>query len=518
MHAPRPTPGSLTGRRLTRRRALQLSAAGGALLGLEGLGFLSRLPTVSAAEATLNPSLVRFDDSIEPLVALLEETPRERLLEEVASRIGKGTSYREILTALLLAGVRNVQPRPNVGFKFHAVLVVNSAHLASQSSPDTDRWLPIFWALDYFKGAQATTQRESGWRMTRVDESKVPAKDDARGAFTRAMDAWDEPAADAAAAGIARSCDMSEAFELFARYGPRDFRDIGHKAIFVANSFRTLSAIGWQNAEPVLRSLTYALLKFEDQNPATADLAPDRPWKRNAELVANVRTAWAEGKPDDDAARQLLSTLRANSERDAAAQVVELLNNGIAPQSVWDGLLCGAGELTMRSPGIVSLHAVTTCNALRYAYEASGDDRTRLMLMTQAASFLPLFRGAPGRGRDVTVDGFEATATKATGADAVSEVFDAAGADRMAAASKALAYLSADHATAKPMIDHARRLVFLKGNDSHDYKFSSAVLEDHANVSPAWRNRYFAASLFLLPTPAERDNALVERTRAALGA
>jgi hypothetical protein len=34
-----------------------------------------------------------------------------------------------VLAALLLAGVRNIQPRP-VGFKFHAVLVVNSAHLA----------------------------------------------------------------------------------------------------------------------------------------------------------------------------------------------------------------------------------------------------------------------------------------------------------------------------------------------------------------------------------------------------
>ncbi|MGC4054570.1 MAG: hypothetical protein QM757_36285 [Paludibaculum sp.] len=59
-----------------------------------------------------------------------------------------------MLAALLLAGVRNIQPRP-VGFKFHAVLVVNSAHLASLASPDSDRWLPIFWAIDQFKSSQA---------------------------------------------------------------------------------------------------------------------------------------------------------------------------------------------------------------------------------------------------------------------------------------------------------------------------------------------------------------------------
>ena len=141
--------------RTDRRRFLQASAAGAAMAGLGDLGFLSRLRPVSADEAKLDPKVVRLQPEIEPLVRLLEDTPRERLLEEVAGRIKKGLSYQEVLAALLLAGVRNVQPRPSVGFKFHAVLVVNSAHLASLGSPDTDRWLPIFWALDHFKSSQA---------------------------------------------------------------------------------------------------------------------------------------------------------------------------------------------------------------------------------------------------------------------------------------------------------------------------------------------------------------------------
>ena len=59
-----------------------------------------------------------------------EDTPRERLIEAVAGRIRDGLGYQPLLAALMLAGVRGIQPRP-VGFKFHAVLVVNSAHLAS---------------------------------------------------------------------------------------------------------------------------------------------------------------------------------------------------------------------------------------------------------------------------------------------------------------------------------------------------------------------------------------------------
>ena len=60
--------------------------------------------------------------------------------------------------------------------------------------------------------------------------------------------------------------------------------------------------------------------------------------------------------------------------------------------------------------------------------------------------------------------------------------------------------------------------MFLKGDDAHDYKFSSAVLEDYYHASPAWRDRYLASSLLLLPGSADRDNDLVRRTRAALNA
>jgi hypothetical protein len=506
--------------RTDRRRFLGAAATGGALMGLGDLGFLSRLRPVSADEAHLDPKVVRLQPEIEPLVRLLEETPRERLLEEVAARIRKGLGYRDVLAALLLAGVRNVQPRPSVGFKFHAVLVVNSAHLASLASPDTDRWLPIFWALDYFKSAQAQDVREGNWTMGPVDESAVPAARKAREAFAAAMDGWDESAADAAVAALARNAGANEVYELFFRYGARDFRSIGHKAIYVANSWRTLQCIGWQHAEPVLRSLAYALLMHEDGNPAKRDDPADRPWRANQERADRIKEGWAGGEPDAAASADLLTTLRQGSPEDACAQVVELLNRGVAPRSVWDALFDGAGEQLLRQPGIVSLHAVTSTNALHFAYRTSGDDRTRRLLLLQNAAFLPMFRAAmEGRGRlgDARIDRLEPLATSEGGPGAIEEIFADASRDKMAAARKALAYLQGGHGPG-PLVEAARRLVFLKGDDPHDYKFSSAVLEDYAHVSPSWRERYLAASLLLLPGSGDRDNDLVKRTRAALQA
>jgi len=498
--------------RSTRRQFLNQAIGSGV-----ALGFLSQLRPVSAQEARVHPSLVKLDDSLEPMVRLLEETPRERVLEEVASRIRQGLSYRQLLAGLLLAGVRNVQPRPQVGFKFHAVLVINSAHLASLASPDSDRWLPLFWAIDRFKSAQLETQKTSGWRMSAVEESRVPPASKARKAFVDAMEAWDEEAADAAAAALARSAGRNDCFELFARFGARDFRDIGHKAIFVSNSFRTLECIGWHNAEPVLRSLAYALLKYDGPNPAKSDQAADKPWRSNAELVKNIRADWQDGKIEPAATEHLLSVFRTGSETDAPAAVATSLNDGVAAQSIWDAVLSSAGELLMRKTNILTLHSVTSANALRFAQETSVSPQTRLMLLLQNAAFLPLFRDAVGRKNlgDVRVDEF-GPAPAAENDQGVEGIFAAATKDRMNAAAQALAWLDRS-GRADDLINAARRLVFLKGNDAHDYKFSSAVLEDYYHVSPKWRNRYLASSLFYLPASGAPDNPLVGRIRAAFG-
>ncbi len=503
----------------SRRRFLQNAAAFGAAAGLGDLAFLTRLKGVSAAEAQSDPAIVSMQPDIEPIVRLLEDTPREKLLEEVAARIRGGLSYRDVLAALLLAGVRNIQPRPAVGFKFHAVLVVNSAHLASMASPDAHRWLPIFWALDHFKDAQADDKKQGDWTMRAVDESKVPSASKARAAFIEAMDRWDESAADAAIAGLARTAGMNEIFELMIRYGARDTRDIGHKAIFVANSMRTLNTIGAQHAEPVLRSLAYALLKRDTGNPADGDLPADRPWRHHAERAKKIRANWLEGKVDPAATTEMLATLRQGNEDETADKVVELLNREIAPQAVWDALFVGAGELLVRQPGIVALHAVTTTNALRYAWEASDNDDTRRMLLLQNASFVAMFRQAMmsrGQVKPFSLDELQAVSLESDSAKAVEEIFRDVSGDKLKAAGKVVSYLQA-HPEPTELIDAARLLIFLKGSNAHDYKFSSAVLEDYHNVSPSWRGRYLASSVFNLRGAGGPDNALVQRTRAALG-
>src|SRR6185295_17195156 len=335
---------------MDRRDFLKSSASAAALAGL--------FPRVALGDLHLPPGSVRWGTGIEPLVKFIEDTPREKLLEEVASRVKKGLAYNEVLAALFVAAVRNVQPRP-VGFKFHAVLAINAAHQASLSGPDSDRWLPLFWSLDSFKGSQAEEKKKTGWTLPVLDESKLPPPDKARQAFIDAIENWDVDGVDAPVASLARHAGAHEVFELFFRYGMRDFRDIGHKAIYVAGAWRLLGVIGWQHAEPILRSLAPALQYYTGDNPAKIDAEADRPWKFNRTIVAQAPPAWQAGKIDSAATADLLTVARTADSEAMAKKTLDLLKSGVSPRSIWDALLPAGGEIVMRRPGILSIHSLT---------------------------------------------------------------------------------------------------------------------------------------------------------------
>ena len=163
---------------------------------------------------------------------------------------------------------------------------------------------------------------------------------------------------------------------------------------------------------------------------------------------------------------------------------------GDRPASVWDGLFLRAGELLMRQPGIVGLHCVTSINALHFGYQhASGNDETRRFLLLQAAAFLPMFRetmsSAASFARSLAIDRWKKPRLKGDGAAAVEEIFADVSKDRLRPPARRWRLIEANKRTPRGLITAARRLVFLKGRDSHDYKFSSAALEDYYHASPA---------------------------------
>ena len=104
-------------------------------------------PFLSRAQAQLPPGMVRFDAEMEPLVRLMEVTPREKCAAMVMEQMRANVPYRQLMAALYLAGVRNVNPRPP-GFALHCLFVMHSAHLLSLEAPSDLRTLPFFLCLE----------------------------------------------------------------------------------------------------------------------------------------------------------------------------------------------------------------------------------------------------------------------------------------------------------------------------------------------------------------------------------
>src|ERR1700752_3190061 len=131
---------------------------------------MNRRTFIHAAGATGLSLTSRFgfgatDPAVAVLLNLLEDSPRELIPRELVRLIRGGLRYADLLSALALAAVRNVQPYPDVGYKYHSVMMLRYIHSTTQNLSSSEKWLPIAWATDYFKDTQAQERDNDGWRL-----------------------------------------------------------------------------------------------------------------------------------------------------------------------------------------------------------------------------------------------------------------------------------------------------------------------------------------------------------------
>jgi hypothetical protein len=441
------------------------------------------------------------------LVALLEDTPRERLGAELVGRIRRGLREQELIAALAAAAARNVQPVPHVGFKYHSLMMLRSAQLAAAHAAPAERWLPLLWAADYFKSAQADERAASGWHQSpRAASGSATA---ARRDLTAALDRWDMEAADAALVSSLRTAPPGELFPTLFWYGARDLRDIGHKAINVANAHRLMSALDPQQAQSVLRSTVAALQTATGEpNPARHDLEPDRSFRSNVQLLGSLPVSWKQGSDARGARAELRATLYRSSSVEAGAGAAGLLRQGISPDALWRVLFDTAAELILVKPSVVTLHAQTSANALHYAYRECADERTQQLALLQCASYVAMFREMTGASeRDCHLEELEPLPT---GGDTLEQLATDLAADRrLIAARRTLGYLQRG-GDAAALMAWVRHNVVYYADDPHDFKYSEAVFENYLNAADAdWRHRCLGAGMGLYRAPARQPNTVV---------
>ncbi|MGH9722603.1 MAG: hypothetical protein ACRD8O_20525, partial [Bryobacteraceae bacterium] len=488
-------------------------------------GLWSLAAPLTAAESRVTPDVVQMRPEIEPLVRLMEQTPREKCAEMLAAQLRGGASYRDLLAALFLAGVRNINPQPP-GFAMHCVFVIHSAHQMSLDAPAGERLLPLFYALDNFKAAQDRDAKAQGGDYTMgAIKGTLPAPERAASEFTAAMEAWDQERAERAVVALARHRSGPDVIEMLWRYGARDYRNIGHKAIYVANAARTLHTIGWQHAEPVLRSLVLGLLDFGRQQQVNGYALDDQCYAGNLKRLKETKLPekWVEDRGDQAAASEILAVMREASPDEACADVASRLAKGKASAgSVWDAVHLASAELRMRarqSAALVSIHSVTSANAMHHAYLAASDPQVRFLLALQGVGWMVQFRKFAGAREDALrkfeIPSMEPSAENAAPEKALEEIFAAIPANVDAAAARVFR-LAPDVPARNAFFAGAMRYTVSRAAEVHYYKYLAALIEDVPLVSPEWQPHMLATAVYYIKGANDAETAPMKRAREVL--
>ena len=508
----------------TRRQFLNSAVIGSAFAGstiVGPSGFGKLMGRHSTDSLNVADDLVRYPHEIESIVDLIEKTPREKCFDVFINRMSNGLPYRHLMSALFLAGVRNIDSA-HVGGNLHTVFVVHSAHQLGLDSGIDQRLLPMFWALDYFKRVQ-----ESG-RQTKLMPSFADNLPDVREPFELLENGcveFDADRIERALITLVRTRGAADIAEPLWRLAARDFIPLGHKAIYMANAWRTLQTIGWQYAEPTLRSLAHSLASYHGEGKFSMEnQCYNENWRLAKSSAPRLPANWAGKRSDTTFVKELVEIMRIGKHLEAAKLVIDrLLDGSVQVASVWDAVHLAAGEIVLRQATIGSMHGVTAANAIHYGFTQASKAETRLLLLLQGIGFVCHFipfmedrvttRNQPFPKKNLfEVEPADVANDKGV---AINEILDVIENAPELAASRAVGFADkfSDH---RQLLQSARRLVYAKGDEAHRYKFAAAIFEDIPLVSLEWRPQMLAAATQYFCASTLSDSPVMIKAREAL--
>ncbi|HMF11699.1 MAG TPA: hypothetical protein VKE94_05315, partial [Gemmataceae bacterium] len=487
------------------------------------------LGELAAFGAEPPPATMRFGPDIEPIVRLIEETPRDRCVGVFIDQLRRGLPYRRFLAAVFFAGIRRYRSH-------HDVYKIHSVHQVSLDARPEERLLPLFWALQGYKRHQEDFPNPLLTELSGL----LPAPEKAGAELAIAMEQFDADRAERALVALARNQGARQTMEQLWIYGLRNLGAGGHSAILMANSFRALEAVGWQESEQALRFVVQDIYLLSAEKP-------DQKWLANTARVDRqldkLPPTWVAGKSDPGATRELFSLLREGKAEPACDLAVKQLLRGVGGQALWDAIHLATAELMVRHKsgwGLASrpLHANTSTNALHYAFRTCTTARTRLSALLQAVAWAASRTGSDLSDlRDIKIAELSEGSAPAKAEDAVTDIFALLPSRTYRWDAKDKKALLGYGERAKA--DEASRKVFVlakerpdvvqlfvqtahgwlcrKANDdAHEYKFLAAILEDARHVSPGWQPHLLAASVHYFHGTQTPDNPIMQQVREAL--
>ncbi|MBL7649978.1 MAG: hypothetical protein JNK74_27710 [Candidatus Hydrogenedentes bacterium] len=329
----------------TRREFMSNIGRGMLLAGL-GSTLAADLGLASAAAGEIESTL-NFG-ALEPLVALMRETPPERLNAILIEKLKSGASLKSLVAAGALANARTFGGQDYIGF--HTFMALAPAWHMARSLPIAEQPLPVLKVL--YRNANRI--QEFGGRASEVlhplTADPIPAGAHAGEYLQTASRSGDVEHADRVFASLA-SGPVGEAFNHL-QFAVEDEVDV-HRVVLAWRAWDTMELAGEEWGHCLLRqSIRYCTKVEHDMNVRGHQHSPIREvLPRLLDDYKLLEKPRGQNLGDDAWALALANTIFQGAREEAAQATANALAEGFAPESIGEAISLAANMLALHDPG-----------------------------------------------------------------------------------------------------------------------------------------------------------------------
>jgi len=476
-----------------------------------GYGMLAAsLGTGLAVELGLGPALnadepknLTFGD-LEPLVALIQETPRAKVLPAVTEKLATGTDLKRLTAAAALANARMFGGENYFGF--HIFMALAPAYQMAAELPKEKAALPLLKVLY----RNATYNEQVGGRANEVLKPTIPTPGATAETVHQAVStAHDRVAAERALAALSPEDALNAAL-----LGVADTHDV-HTAVMPWRAWALLDIAGKEHAITFLRQSVRQCAKQCESQKNREELQANRAIVPGLLEKHRLPRAEAGKRAGDDAwVERLAMTIFTSNQKQAGEAVAAALAEGFNPEHVGEAISLAANALVLRqvetwegrnqmgqrthgdSPGV---HASDATNAWRNMARVVNacNAAAGLILAAMDAARSAGFNqpgGTSGYHKEAFPRPQDLEAVTATTPEALLKALDGAIRDNnQVGAMAVVAKIGKMELPARPVFDLLLTYAISEDGRLHAEKYYRTVTEEFATTRPAFRWRQLVA-------------------------
>ncbi len=286
--------------------------------------------------------------ALDPLVALMQETPATQLLPKLVEKLSAGAELRQLVAAAALANARTFGGEDYVGF--HTVMAMSPAWHMSQELSGPAAALPVFKVL------YRNTNRiqETGGRKSEVlhpvSADVIPTDRPGGEVLRDAVRSKDMARAEHTFAGIVQSQQQIDAMLEQLLYAVHDNTEV-HRIVLPYRAWDLLDVVGKEHAHTMLRQSVHYCVKAEAWNRGAEWDTPRKLLPAMLDEHHLPGKAVGDKTAEDKFVEELSRTIFSSTPQQAAAAAASALAEGFAPTVVGEAISLAANQLVLRDQG-----------------------------------------------------------------------------------------------------------------------------------------------------------------------